>query len=95
MYRQYELIRVADAAIDIYSMIATLSRCTNSCKKNVASAAYEKEIAVYFCDIASRRSLNNLREAGGSHESEIRLISSIASTVCRNGGMPQQHPTDI
>ncbi|EYC19538.1 hypothetical protein Y032_0024g922 [Ancylostoma ceylanicum] len=93
--RQYELIRVADAAIDIYSMIATLSRCTNSCKKNASSAAHEREIATYFCNIASRRALNNLKEAGGGYEKDIKLIASIATAVCKNGGMPQQHPVDV
>ncbi|KHJ85760.1 acyl-CoA dehydrogenase protein [Oesophagostomum dentatum] len=93
--RQYELIRVADAAIDIYSMIATLSRCTNSCKKNASSASHEKEITTYFCNIASRRAMTNLKEAAGGREKDIELIHSIASTVCKNGGMPQQHPIDL
>ncbi|KAK6733561.1 hypothetical protein RB195_017359 [Necator americanus] len=78
--RQYELIRVADAAIDIYSMIATLSRCTNSCKKNAASAAHEKEIATFFCSVASRRTMRNLKEAAGSNENDIKLVASIAKT---------------
>lgn len=93
--RQYELVRVADAAIDIYSMIATLSRCTHSCQKNTSSAAHERDVANYFCSIASRRAMQNLKEAAGGNEKNIELISSIAATVCKNGGLPQQHPTDI
>ncbi|VDK66885.1 unnamed protein product [Cylicostephanus goldi] len=76
-------------------MIATLSRCTNSCKNSVASSAHEKEIAIYFCSIACRRVINNLKEASGGRDMDIKLVTSIAKTVCRNGGLPQQHPTDI
>ncbi|KAJ1349803.1 hypothetical protein KIN20_005457 [Parelaphostrongylus tenuis] len=93
--RQYELIRVADAAIDIYCMIATLSRCTHSCKNNVASAAHERDIATYFCTAASHRALNNLKQAAKANESEVKLVSAIASAVCKNGGLPQQHPVDV
>nr|CDJ86276.1 Acyl-CoA dehydrogenase and Acyl-CoA oxidase dehydrogenase domain containing protein [Haemonchus contortus] len=93
--RQYELIRVADAAIDIYCMIATISRCTHSCQKNSPSAAHEKEIANYFCSIASRRTMSNLKEAAKGNEHDVKLISSIAGAVCKNGGLPQQHPVEI
>ncbi|KAK6043667.1 acyl-CoA dehydrogenase protein [Cooperia oncophora] len=93
--RQYELVRVADAAIDIYCMIATISRCTHSCKKNAASAAHEKEIASYFCSIASRRTMQNLKEAAKGNEHDVKLITSIATAVCKNGGLPQQHPVDV
>ncbi|VDP17992.1 unnamed protein product [Heligmosomoides polygyrus] len=39
--------------------------------------------------------MQNLKEAAGGNEKNIELISSIAATVCKNGGLPQQHPTDI
>ncbi|KAK5978148.1 Very long-chain specific acyl-CoA dehydrogenase [Trichostrongylus colubriformis] len=93
--RQYELIRVADAAIDIYSMIATLSRCTHSCNNKAASAPHEKDIANYFCSIASRRTLSNLKEAANGNEYDVNLITSIATAVCKNGGLPTQHPVDV
>ncbi|PIO71077.1 acyl-CoA dehydrogenase protein [Teladorsagia circumcincta] len=93
--RQYELVRVADAAIDIYCMIATISRCTHSCKKKAASASYEKEITNYFCSIASRRTMHNLKEAAQGNEHDVKLVTSIASAVCKNGGLPQQHPVDV
>ncbi|KJH49453.1 acyl-CoA dehydrogenase family member 9 [Dictyocaulus viviparus] len=133
--KQYELIRVADAAIDIYCMIATLSRCTHTCSKNASSAAHEKDIAKYFCSVvifmekrllsrnvgdlgvlfvvdsncyesivgdfearnsqASSRAMTNLKQAAGGSENDVRLISSIASAVCKNGGLPQNHPVDV
>lgn len=93
--RQYELIRVADATIDIYSMIATLSRCTYSCKRDTANAMHEREVANYFCSLASRRAMRNLSEAGGGGEKDVQLISSIAVAVCKNSGLPSQHPIDV
>ncbi|KAK6047407.1 acyl-CoA dehydrogenase family member 9 [Cooperia oncophora] len=102
--RQYELIRVADAAIDIYSMIATLSRIRRSRyfqvhslmqKNNAASASHERDIANYICSTASRRTMDNLKQAANGNEYDVNLITSIATAVCNNGGLPQQHPIDV
>ena len=51
--RQYELTRVADAAIDIYSILAVLSRVTYSLNHNASSAGHESDIAKYFVDVVS------------------------------------------
>uniref|UniRef100_A0A1I7WRI3 Very long-chain specific acyl-CoA dehydrogenase, mitochondrial n=1 Tax=Heterorhabditis bacteriophora TaxID=37862 RepID=A0A1I7WRI3_HETBA len=93
--RQFELIRVADAAIDIYSMIAVLSRCSHSCNKKVESATHETDIAKFYVDIASRRTMDNLKQASSNCEKQINLITTIAKDVCKNGGMPLQHPIDV
>ncbi|KAK5978147.1 Very long-chain specific acyl-CoA dehydrogenase [Trichostrongylus colubriformis] len=93
--RQYEMVRVADAAIDIYCMIAAISRCTHSCMKKATSAAHEKEIVNYFCSIATSRTKQNLKEAANGNDHDVKLISSIASAVCKNGGLLQQHPVEV
>lgn len=47
---QFKLNRLANAAIDIYCMVAVLSRATRSLKRGYNSAAYEASITSVFCD---------------------------------------------
>jgi very long chain acyl-CoA dehydrogenase len=93
--RQYELVRVADAAIDIYSILAVLSRCTYSINHKASSASHETDIVKYFVDTASKRVLDNLKQATGDTDSSVSLIAKISKEVCANKSMPQQHPTTI
>ena len=48
--RQFELVRVADAAIDIYAVACVLSRYTFSAQKGAGSLEHEKQIAELFCE---------------------------------------------
>ena len=47
---QFLLNRVADASIDIYGMVAVLSRATRSLKRGDTSALYEAMICDVYCD---------------------------------------------
>ncbi|XGW13235.1 hypothetical protein V3C99_013681 [Haemonchus contortus] len=80
-------------------LIICVSRCTYSCKDSAASAPHERDIANYFCNIASRRTMNNLKEAAHGNEYDVKLIASIAKAVCKNGGLPtlatQKRPSRI
>jgi hypothetical protein len=51
---QFVLKRVADSAIDIYGMVATLSRVSRSLKQNLPSAAHEQLICQVWCDEVSK-----------------------------------------
>ncbi|CAD6192164.1 unnamed protein product [Caenorhabditis auriculariae] len=93
--RQYELIRVADAAIDIYSSVAVLSRCTRSIKEKSSSAAFETDIANFYVQTASKRAADALKEAASPDATSLSLIPKISKAICSNGGLPQQHPADL
>uniref|UniRef100_A0A915DUG1 Acyl-CoA dehydrogenase/oxidase C-terminal domain-containing protein n=1 Tax=Ditylenchus dipsaci TaxID=166011 RepID=A0A915DUG1_9BILA len=94
--RQYELLRVANAAIDIYSMVAVLSRASYAIsKKGDGSALHDQQIAQLFVKQASKRALENLREAAAPSVTGTRLIEEIAVSVCDNQAMIQKHPINI
>ena len=50
---QFVLKRVADSAIDIYAMVATLSRVSRSLKDGLPSAEHEKLICEVWCNEVS------------------------------------------
>uniref|UniRef100_A0AC35TGH4 Very long-chain specific acyl-CoA dehydrogenase, mitochondrial n=1 Tax=Rhabditophanes sp. KR3021 TaxID=114890 RepID=A0AC35TGH4_9BILA len=93
--RQYEQIRVADAAIDIYSMVCALSRCTYSLNKKAAGSENEVKIVKLFVDQATKRVFDNLKIAASPNGKEIDSITELAKDICANGGLIQQHPIDL
>ena len=48
--QQFLLNRVADAAIDIYGMVAVLSRASRALENNLESAKLESTMCQVFCD---------------------------------------------
>ncbi|MFH4973585.1 hypothetical protein AB6A40_000294 [Gnathostoma spinigerum] len=92
--RQFELIRIADAAIDIYCMAAVLSRCIYTAKLHSASA-HEEKIAKLFCLQANRRVTDLLNEISSHPDKEIGMIHDIAMDVCKENGLVQMHPLQL
>jgi len=93
--RQYEVIRVANAAIDIYSMVAVLSRCSYALEKGIDSSPHEKQIVELFIRQASKRALANLTQAATPSETEMKIIKGLSEEVCNNEAMVQSHPINI
>lgn len=94
--RQYELVRVANAAIDIYSMAAVLSRCTYVIQNDGADAAkHDQKIAQLFVRQAYKRATANLNEASNPSVTGMRLIEEIATDVFDEASMVQKHPLEI
>ncbi|KAK0393344.1 hypothetical protein QR680_000161 [Steinernema hermaphroditum] len=93
--RQYEVSRVAQAAIDIYSMIAVLSRCTRTLNSAGGDQNHEQQIAELFVRQASRRAIEQLKEADGATLDDLPYITSIAKDVCKNHALNQVHPIDV
>ncbi|CAI2343339.1 unnamed protein product [Caenorhabditis sp. 36 PRJEB53466] len=95
--RQYEMIRVANAAIDIYSSIAVLSRATFTIKNKSSSADFERQVATYYVSNAVRSANRNLKDAasGVENATKVATIESLAKEVCTNGGLPLQHPIEL
>ena len=49
LQEQQKLRRLADAAIDIFSMVTTLSRCSRAIEQSSPSAQYEKQLVDLIC----------------------------------------------
>lgn len=47
---QFILNRIANASIDLYTMVVVLSRCTESLKNNSPTAAHEKLMTELWCN---------------------------------------------
>jgi len=93
--RQYELVRLANAAIDIYSTVCVLSRATYALNKDANAAKHDLEISQLFSRSASNRIQNNLKEAANPNEKDLKHIETIARQVYENNGLVHRHPIDI
>lgn len=89
---QMILERIADVAIDLYAMVAVVSRATRALAGDFAAASHEALLAGVFCEHANRRIRRRLRaiEQGRKNgDVELRLI---AEGLLRNGGYLPSHP---
>ncbi|KAK7089979.1 very long-chain specific acyl-CoA dehydrogenase, mitochondrial-like [Littorina saxatilis] len=90
---QFVLKRVADSAIDIYGMVAVLSRVSRSLEQNLPSAEHEKLICEVFCDEAAERIQQNLASANSRRvHKNFDTLTKISKNVVENGGAFQVHP---
>ncbi|XP_077987519.1 very long-chain specific acyl-CoA dehydrogenase, mitochondrial-like isoform X2 [Glandiceps talaboti] len=90
---QFILWRVADAAIDIYGMVAVLSRASRSLNQNSSSAEHERDMCQLFCNEASDRVADNLMSVKASNRlGNFKKLSLIAQEVVKTGGVVQEHP---
>jgi len=94
--RQHELIKMANAIIDIYSMTATLSRCNYVIQNNgIDSATHDIQITKYFVHKSSKRASKNIEVAANPSITELKLINEISKSVCDNQAMIQKHPISV
>ena len=77
--REYLQHRLADAAIDLYAMLATLARTSSRIRESgVEEAASEIRMTRIFCDGAWRRVRRNLRAVESNMDSEFdRLVAEL------------------
>ncbi|CAH0392334.1 unnamed protein product [Bemisia tabaci] len=93
---QFLLNRLAQAAIDNYTMMVVLSRATDSLNRNLPSAEHERLLTEIWCQEASERVAANL----GAIQSKDKIdlyskLSQAAKNICANGGFVQQNPLQI
>ncbi|XP_049318501.1 very long-chain specific acyl-CoA dehydrogenase, mitochondrial [Bactrocera dorsalis] len=89
---QYILKRLSNAAIDIYSMVVTLSRASRAIKLNLPTAQHELNMTKVLCIQASNRCMDNLRNTSAESELEmIDVMEEIAREVCNKGGVNTTH----
>ncbi|KAL3069576.1 hypothetical protein niasHT_031524 [Heterodera trifolii] len=93
--RQYELIRIAKAAIDIYSMAAVLSRCNFAIERSGAdNTQHDQHITNLFCRQAFKRTKRNIKGAKTPSETELSLIGRISDQLREQQAVAQKHPIE-
>ncbi|XP_074633021.1 very long-chain specific acyl-CoA dehydrogenase, mitochondrial-like [Acropora palmata] len=91
--QQFLLKRLADAAIDIYGMVAVLSRASRSLNNKSSTAQHEALLASVFCDEAADRIRINLNSLVDSNKiTNDTKMSRIAEDVIRNMNTVPAHP---
>ncbi|XP_055595027.1 very long-chain specific acyl-CoA dehydrogenase, mitochondrial-like isoform X2 [Uranotaenia lowii] len=94
--KQFLLARVADSAIDIYTMACVLSRATRAVRKNLPSAHHEVLMAQAWCTEANHRVQQHiLRINGPDFQENYKKFSEIARNVCKNQGVVQSNPLEV
>ncbi|XP_005106264.1 very long-chain specific acyl-CoA dehydrogenase, mitochondrial [Aplysia californica] len=89
---QFLLKRLADAAIDIYAMVAVLSRATRSINEAHNSAGHEKMMCEVWCNEAHDRIKLNLQQATDNNtRKNFSTLSTISKEVVGHGGVFHRH----
>lgn len=90
---QFLLLRLANSAIDIYSMIVVLSRATRSVNKQFKSAEHEINMVKVICSEAYERSENNLSSIRVKDKlKNYEIMKKIAQNVSINENISHVHP---
>ncbi|KAI6196689.1 hypothetical protein M3Y94_01138400 [Aphelenchoides besseyi] len=93
--RQYELIRIADAAIEIYSLVAVLSRASYALNKDVDAAQSDLMIAQLYARRSSTRIQRYLNDIANLNNDDLKKIEKISNQAFENGAIAHRHPIDI
>ncbi|XP_075162280.1 acyl-CoA dehydrogenase very long chain [Haematobia irritans] len=92
IHEQNVLNRLADAAIDIYSMVVTMSRSTRAINEKLPTADHEIALTKAWCYQANERCRTSLKHAtSSSHNNSYKELCDIANTVLENGGVKTTH----
>lgn len=93
IHEQFLLNRLASSAIDIYTMIVTLSRATRSVTENFSSAEHEVNMVKLICSEAFERSHVNLASVRTNEKlRNFKLMSRIAENIFVGDGITHAHP---
>ncbi|KAI3379905.1 hypothetical protein SNEBB_006177 [Seison nebaliae] len=90
IHQQIQLRRVANNTIDLFAMITSLSRASQSYNLNLSSAEHEMLLANYWCDEANRRIKNNVTEI--QQMKNEKIIQQISNELMENERMFASHP---
>ncbi len=90
--QQLVLERVADIAIDLYAMLAVVSRASTALETKHPSSEHEARLCTSFCAEADRRIRRCLRaiELGSDKNGDVEL-EAIADAVFERGGFVPPH----
>eukprot|EP00735_Rhodelphis_limneticus_P004842 TRINITY_DN1648_c0_g1::TRINITY_DN1648_c0_g1_i1::g.17782::m.17782 TRINITY_DN1648_c0_g1::TRINITY_DN1648_c0_g1_i1::g.17782 ORF type:complete len:619 (-),score=152.42,sp/P48818/ACADV_BOVIN/54.62/0.0,Acyl-CoA_dh_1/PF00441.19/1.1e-39,Acyl-CoA_dh_1/PF00441.19/0.046,Acyl-CoA_dh_M/PF02770.14/5.7e-21,Acyl-CoA_dh_N/PF02771.11/7.1e-21,Acyl-CoA_dh_2/PF08028.6/5.2e-15,Acyl-CoA_dh_2/PF08028.6/0.3,PMEI/PF04043.10/0.44 TRINITY_DN1648_c0_g1_i1:27-1883(-) len=95
--KQIQLKRLADCAIDIYSMAAVLSRATRAIEENSPTVESEQLMAETWCKDADSRVRHNIKKIHSSlsGQSTDPDYIKLAEIIYRQNSYPARHPTGI
>ncbi|KAA0185916.1 hypothetical protein HAZT_HAZT006847 [Hyalella azteca] len=86
--QQFQLNRIANAAIDLYCCAAVLSRATRSLELDLPSAQHEKKLATVWVNEACSRARYHIKGSrSGSTKSDFDAMTSISNDLIENGGL--------
>ncbi|XP_065355122.1 very long-chain specific acyl-CoA dehydrogenase, mitochondrial-like [Calliphora vicina] len=92
IHEQNVLNRLANAAIDIFTMVVVLSRSSRAVQKNLPTAHHELNMTKAWCYQANERCRTNLRNATSSQQLlHYELLSDIAEKVTETGAVNTTH----
>ena len=90
---QFLVHRIGDITIDLYSMAASLSRCTHSFKNQVPSAVHESNLVRIWCEEAHDRINSNINLILSSAFLErTKLMSALAREIVDKESTVPVHP---
>ncbi|CAH0475275.1 unnamed protein product [Peronospora belbahrii] len=91
---QMQLERIADSAIALFAMTATISRASSSLNLGNESAEHEKKLTALYCDLTSKKIQTLLDEikTAVKHDKQLR---EIASEVLKSEKYIPSHATGI
>ncbi|KAJ8416633.1 hypothetical protein AAFF_G00325110 [Aldrovandia affinis] len=90
---QFVLKRVADSAIDLYAMVAVLSRASRSLSQGLPSAQHEKMLCETWCIEAHQRITHDIKALRSSSSKQLfKNLRAISTAVVENGGVVSPHP---
>uniref|UniRef100_A0AAV1U8D7 Acyl-CoA dehydrogenase n=1 Tax=Peronospora matthiolae TaxID=2874970 RepID=A0AAV1U8D7_9STRA len=91
---QIQLERIADSAIALFAMTATISRSSSSLIAGNESAEHEKKLTALYCDVTSNKIQNLLSDIKLAGKRDEQLLE-IATEVLTAGKYIPRHATGI
>ncbi|KAK7804759.1 hypothetical protein U0070_023025 [Myodes glareolus] len=93
---QFLLHRLADGAIDLYAMVAVLSRASRSLSEGRPEAQHEKMLCDSWCFEAAARIRENMANLQSSPQQQLfRNFKSISKAMVESGGVVTSNPLRI
>ncbi|XP_054609444.1 very long-chain specific acyl-CoA dehydrogenase, mitochondrial [Dunckerocampus dactyliophorus] len=90
---QFVLQRVADCAIDIYTMVVVLARASRSLSQGHPSAQHEKVLCETWCVEAHDRLMRDIKALRSNQSRHLfKNLRAISTAVVENGGTVAPHP---
>jgi very long chain acyl-CoA dehydrogenase len=90
---QFIVYRIGDITIDLFTMAASLSRCTYSFKNQVPTAVHEANLVRIWCEEAYDRINNNIKLIQSSAFTErSKLMTQLAREIVDKESTVPVHP---
>jgi len=89
---QLLVARLADVAIDLYAMVAVVSRATRALEQDRKGAVHEALLTSVFCEQANRRIRRRLRAVEQGRKNGDAELRRIADELFANGEYVPTHP---